>query len=142
MTNGDFFEALGYLCNPTRQCKLDAEMHPESQPAFESRYFRLTDKRPPPDRYNYYVLHEGADKWSIELRIYFNASSNIPPNISSMVVEPPPGVSHNARINRNEFIWRLIEHGFLLGNTQDAERIRNRVPSEHLADFNRGFQLS
>ena len=141
MNNSDFFEALGYLSNPSRQCKLDAEMPANSRSQFESLYYNLTGIRPQSNNLNYYILHQGADKWGVELRIYFTSSVNVPELITNMIVTPRPSTIYNARINNNEFIWRLIEYGFLLGETQNVERIRNRIPFEHLGDFENGFEL-
>ena len=142
MNDYEFFEVLGYLTNPNRQCKLDAEMPVNAQNGFESRYVRLTGITPQPDDHNYYILHEGADKWGVELRIYFNADfNNIPSTIQNMVVTPRPGTIYTRRINDNNLIWRLIEYGLLLSDTQDENRIRNRVPNQFLADFNRGYQI-
>ena len=142
MNEHEFFEVLGYLTNPNRQCKLDAEMHPRSQHNFESRYIELTGHAPQPDDHNYYILHKGADKWGLELRVYFvSASDNIPRAIQNMVVSPRPATIYNCRINDNNLIWRLIENGILLSDIQDEGRIRNMVPEQHSTDFNRGYQL-
>lgn len=142
MNANEFFEILGYLANPERQCKLDAEMHAKSRHRFESRYISLSGETPQPDDQNYYILHDDADKWGVELRIYFNADKScLPQAIQSMVVSPRPGGRYNTRINNNELIWDLIEHGFLLGDGQDIERIKNYVPAEYLADFEHGFSM-
>jgi len=142
MNDHDFFEILGYLGNPRRQCKLDAEMPAKAQAGFESRYARLTGVTPQPDNRNYYILHEGADKWGVELRVYFIAiPNNIPPIIRNMAVTPRPSTIYNRRINDNNLVWRLIEHGLLLSDIQNETRIRNLVPTQFLADFNRGYQI-
>ncbi len=142
MNDNEFFEILGYLTNSNRQCKLDAEMPANAQNGFESHYNRLTGIIPQPDNQNYYILHQGADKWGVELRIYFIANfDNIPLVIQNMAVTPRPSTIYNRRINDNDLIWRFIEYGFLLGDTQNESRIRNRVPNQFLADFNRGYQI-
>ncbi|MFH1371953.1 MAG: hypothetical protein ABII09_11805 [Planctomycetota bacterium] len=142
MDDHDFFIVLGYLAKPIRQCKLDAEMPTKEQSKFTSRYMRLTGITPQPDNRNYYILHEGADKWGLELRLYFIAeNSSVPPILRSMVVTPRPATIYNKRINDNNLIWHLIEYGLLLGDTQDESRIRGRVPSEYIDDFNIGYQI-
>ncbi len=46
------------------------------------------------------------------------------------------------RINCNEYIEYLAtNHGFQLGNNQDVNAIRATIPTQHLADFNRGLNL-
>lgn len=141
MNEHDFFEVLGYLSNPRRQCKLDAEMHPRTQQRFESRYAGFAGLVPQPDNHNYYILHPDADKRGIELRIYFYAESDsIPLAIREMVVTPRLGRIYNQRINNNDFIWRLIEYGFCLGDGQDEDRIRAQIPSLFVDDFDRGYQ--
>ena len=143
MDEYDFFEVLGYLTNPNKQCKLDAEMHPNVRDGFESRYVELTGIVPQPDNRNYYIWSEDANKWGLELRVYFYADSdNIPLTISSKVVTSRPGMIQNRRINGNDLIWHLIEYGFLLSDTQDEDRIRNMVPNQFIDDFNRGYQIS
>ncbi len=142
MNQNDFFEVLGYLSSPRRNCKLDAEMHSREQARFQSEYLRLTEIVPIVDDHNYYILHEGADKRGVELRIYFDADViNIPQIIRSMVRSSRPGEPRNSRINDNELIWKFIEHGFLLNDFQDVDRIRSRIPAQFLSDFERGFSL-
>jgi len=143
MDDHEFFEVLGYLTNPNKQCKLDAEMHPNARDGFESRYTRLTGIVPQPDNRNYYIWSEDANKWGVELRVYFCANSNnIPLAIRGMVVTSRPGTIYNQRINNNDLIWRFIDYGFLLGDTQVEDRIRNRVPDQFLDDFNSGYQIA
>lgn len=142
MNDSDFFEILGYFSNPHRQCKLDAEMPERARLSFESRYSGLVGIMPIPDNHNYYILHDGANKWGVELRIYFVGNlKNIPLIIQNMVVTPRPSTVYNRRINDNRLIWRLIEYGLLLGDTQNEGRIRNTVPSQFMSDFNRGYQI-
>ena len=142
MSQNEFFETLGYLSSPQRSCKLDAEMHSKAQREFESMYSRLTGVTPIVDNHNYYILHEGADKWGVELRIYFDAEErNIPSIIRNMVRSSRPGEPRTSRINDNSLIWKLIEYGFLLNDNQDVDRVRGRVPIEFVPDFERGFSL-
>ena len=92
--------------------------------------------------HNYYILHEGADKWGVELRIYFDSNeASIPQIIRNMVRSSRPGEPRNSRINDNKLIWKFIEHGFLLNDSQDVARIRSRIPTQFLVDFERGFSL-
>ena len=144
MIASEFFETLGYLANPASRCKLDAEMHHRSQSRFEEDYEARSGIKPsPPDNQNYYVLHSEADKWGVELRVYFFSTQggSIPVAIQPMVVSSRPGSLQNRRINNNTLIWDLIEYGFLLGDIQNEARIRRRVPPEHMADFESGFSL-
>jgi len=142
MNQNEFFEALGYLSSPQRNCKLDAEMHLGSQTRFESEYSHLTGIIPVADYHNYYILHEGADKWGVELRIYFDSNeASIPQIIRNMVRSSRPGEPRNSRINDNKLIWKFIEHGFLLNDLQDIARIRSKIPAQFLANFERGFSL-
>jgi hypothetical protein len=46
------------------------------------------------------------------------------------------------RINCNEFIEDLLDnHNFVNGFTQNLALIRSTIPTQYLADFNRGLTL-
>lgn len=137
----DFYESLGYLSNPIRQTKLDAELPIKEQTKFESKYHRLTGIIPKPDNKNYYILHNKVDKWGIELRINFISPGIIPQSLKKMAVQPRPSTKYTHRVNNNEFIWELIQAGFLLGDTQDDNRIRNLVPNKYLNSYNKGLKI-
>ena len=139
MTPQEFFECLGYLAAPHRETKLDAEVPESSRARFEEKYYKLTGIHPIPDNHNYYILHPGADKWGIELRIYFIANNNIPSALNRMRVTPRPGTKYNSRINDNKFIWKLVEYGFRLDDLQNLNLIKRKVPSQYMTDFNRGL---
>lgn len=141
----DFFVVLGYLASPDRECKLDVELPSTKEKSFKDRYAELSGVTPSVDHHNFYLWPEGSNKWGVELRIYFKADNmdNIPTAIRSMVVSARfPNPAHNCRINRNKFIWELIKHGFLLGDTQNLERIQERVPQEYMPHFERGLSLT
>ncbi len=139
MNAQEFFECLGYLASPQRETKLDAEVPEKARERFEKRYYNLTGVRPIPDNHNYYILHPDADKWGVELRIYFIANDNVPRPLNRMKVTPRPGTKYNDRINDNKFIWKLIEYGFRLGDSQDLNLIRSKVPPQYMTDFNKGL---
>ncbi len=137
----EFFEALGYLSSPDRMCKLDVELPSTSEQSFKGKYAELSGVTPSVDHHNFYLWPEGSNKWGVELRIYFKSDNrdNIPSAIRDMVVSARfPNTSHNCRINNNRFLWELIKYGFLLGDAQDVQRIRERVPSEYISYFERG----
>ena len=146
MKPSEFFEVLGYLAAPGRRCKLDVEVPITNAQSFKDKYAGLSGTEPMVDDHNFFLWPEGANKWGVELRIYFVANKvNIPSAILGMVVSPrfrpQSGTAHNCRINNNKFIWTLIEYGFILGDSQNAQRIRDRVPSEYISYFERGFSL-
>jgi hypothetical protein len=143
MDEPEFFEILGYLTSPKRNTKLDVETHPRKQDVFENKYRQLTGVNPVPDNHNYYVWDANADKWGTEMRIYFNGiSSNIHHKLHDLIVSPRPGFGYDFRINNNDFIWRLIEYGFLLQDEQDETRVRQHVPAQYQADFNNGYNIA
>ena len=141
MTPEELYKTLGYLTNPERICKLDAEMLEIKREGFVTRYQELTGVIPTPDNQNFFILHSDADKWSVELRIYFVRGDNIPEQLAIKVVKPRSVSPYNSRINNNKLIWELIEHGFRLGNEQDENEIRKRVPVEYIDIFNEGYAL-
>ncbi len=141
MNENELFESMGYLANPVRQTRLDAEMLEKDRARFEDQYYQLTGIRLTPNENSCYRLHDNADKWGIELRIYFVTADNVPESLREMIVSSISGSKYNARINRNEFFWNLVNFGFLLGDMQDETRIRERVPKKFIADFNRGYKI-
>jgi len=137
----DFFESLGYLASENRFTKLDVELPQNNQTKFETKYNRLTGINPKPDDVNYYVLHPNADKWGIELRIYFISNGNLPSHINHLVVKPRPDEIYNCRINNNKLIWELIQYGFRLSDVQNNDLIKSKVPITYIDDFKKGLLL-
>lgn len=138
----ELFKVLGYLSNPNRNCKLDAEIRFDKEQSFVAKYRGWSGETPIVDNHNFYLWPQGANKWGTELRIYFNADrNNIPATISDKVVKPRFVKTHNCRINNNDFIWQLIQYGFVLSDTQDEQRIRNRIPNEYISLFEEGFLI-
>lgn len=134
-----FFESLGYLASDKRMTKLDVELPYSSQIEFEKKYLSQTNVVPKPDNINYYVLHSDANKWGIELRIYFVSNGNLPSSLKKRRVSARPGGSYNSRINDNEFIWELIKYGFRLSNVQDVSFIESKVLETYKGDFKKGL---
>ena len=77
------------------------------------------------------------------MRLYFIENQDIPPCLEHMrrpsTYYRNEYKQYNARINNNEFIWQLIEYGFRLGDSQDLNLIRSKVPPQYISDFNRGL---
>jgi hypothetical protein len=118
-----FFLSVGYLASNKRQTKLDAELPKNSQSYFETRYRDITGITPKPDNLNYYLWDRGANKWGVELRIYFISNDNLPSNLKRSVVTARPGSKYNSRINENNLIWDLIKYGFQLSDRQNIDLI-------------------
>jgi hypothetical protein len=138
----DFFLILGYLASPERRTKLDIETHPKRQRRLEREYFGLTGVRLVPDDVNYYVWSPNVNKWGSELRIYFRKNNNIPPSLEAMAVAPRFSSNyHNARINNNDFVWKLIEYGFRAKDTQNVNLIRSKIPQNRMGEFDTGLNL-
>jgi hypothetical protein len=138
----DFFLILGYLASIERRTKLDIETHPERRQRLEQKYYRLTGATLFPDNVNYYVWLPDVNKWGSELRIYFCKNDSIPQALNAMVVRPRFSANyHNARVNSNEFVWKLIAYGFRARDTQDINLIRSNIPQNRMAEFNAGTNL-
>jgi hypothetical protein len=138
----DFFRILGYLASNSRHTKLDIETIPQFQNSVEKEYENLTGMKLLQDDHNYYVWPAGTNKWAPELRIYFIKNDSIPPSLSTIVRSARfESGEYNARINNNEFVWKLIKYGFRIGDTQDTSLIESKVPSIKLNDFKNGLKL-
>lgn len=142
MTENEFFRILGYLSSPKRATKLDIETHPRRRQSLERRYSQATGQIPVVDNANYYVWEPSTNKWGAELRIYFNGNrSTMPAALQEIRVAPRPGFGYEHRVNNNDFVWDLIDYGFLLGDRQNFNRIRDQVPEEFRSDFEDGFGI-
>lgn len=142
MNENEFFMILGYLASPQRATKLDIETHPRRRQSLEHRYSQATGQVPVVDNSNYYVWEPSTNKWGAELRIYFNGNlSTMPSALQEMRVASRPGFGYEHRINNNDFIWDLIDYGFLLGDGQNLNRISDQVPEELRSDFEDGLGI-
>lgn len=143
MTENEFFEILGYLSSPSRNTKLYIETHPRRRATLEEQYQSLTGDELEEDNINYFILQGEADKRGAELRIYFNGDiATIPTHLSDIRVGSRPGDGYQNRINNNSFVFRLIEHGFRVGNGQDYALISPLVPEDFITEFENGFSIT
>lgn len=120
MTMEEFNQALNYLRDPIREVLIEAEMPVSSQNRFENIYTLSTGGSPLPARTDcapYYVWELGANKWGVELRLYFISDSDIPKALEELCVNNSRHGydKYDKRINNNEFIYNLFENGFVLG---------------------------
>lgn len=128
MTQTEFDEVVVYLSDPNRQTLIEAELPFGSQERFENSYADLTENYPLPvntAQAPYYVWDEGANKWGVELRLYFLSDQNLPPALASLCVNNNRHgyEQYDRRINNNDFIYELFSRGYILG-TQIPGRIR------------------
>jgi hypothetical protein len=119
MTGQELDQAFEYFNQPTMQVYIEAEIAHSSRLRFEEEYAGLTNNSPLPiqtDEKPYFVLDSTADKWGIELRIYF-IDDNIPNFLDAISTSNTrPGYeAYNRRINKNELINYLFSRGFRLG---------------------------
>jgi len=136
-----FYISVGYLASNERQTKIDVELPRKSASNFEKQYQEITGVLPIPDNINYYILDHTANKWGVEMRIYFNSNKNIPSYLARLVVDSRPSSGYNSRINNNKLVWKLIRHGFRLSNKQDMKLISSKIPKAYWEDFQYGLSL-
>lgn len=128
MTQVEFDEAVIYLRDPNRQTLIEVELPLSSQIRFENLYSNLTGNYPLPANTSeapYYIWGVGANKWGVELRLYFISDENLPIALASLCVN---NTRHgyeqfDKRINNNDFIYDLFSRGYIL-NTQIPSRIQ------------------
>ena len=150
MTNQEFYVCAGYLAKTLCITAIEVEMPIRRQPNFVSDYGVWTRNYPLPTNSNtapYYVWQtsNNDDKWGLEIRCYFNSNDQMPQQLFN-VLEPRlfqnrPGYLHERRISTNDFIIKLLQNGFILGNNQNYIRIQSFIPSQYLADFDTGYNL-
>lgn len=131
-----FFESLGFLA---RYADFQAEVPPQSERAFEERYAMFARVRPVLGNNGYYPVridHHG-DKWGAELRIYFPEGRNLDlPDKIEIRAGSADGIH---RINNNSFWWQLVRIGFRLGTLHLTNEIRDSIPQQFQANFDRGL---
>ncbi|MCJ7446119.1 MAG: hypothetical protein MUO72_00325 [Bacteroidales bacterium] len=98
-------------------------MRHKDKAQFDQRYLDSTGFTVPSnsERNPYYVWSLDAppnDKWGIELRLYFISDENIPAPLNTLATENSRHgyEKYDKRINNNEFIWRLFQNGYKLGD--------------------------
>lgn len=123
-----FFATLRHLA---LCADLQAELPPASVEGFLGRYSQLAGAVPRPGDPGFYVLSEPLNKWGPELRIYFPATPTELDELyfgEDIEVRDAQG-DGQYRINNNDFFYDLAAYGFVLGPTQDIDRIRARIPA-------------
>jgi hypothetical protein len=127
MTQTEFDESVIYLSDPNRQTLIEVELPFGSRERFENTYANLTNNYPLPTNMAqapYYVWDEGANKWGVELRLYFISDENLPAALASLCVNNNRHgyEQFDRRINNNDFIYDLFSRGYIL-DTQIPGRI-------------------
>ncbi|MHB8336960.1 MAG: hypothetical protein ACYC6P_08370 [Ignavibacteriaceae bacterium] len=127
MTQTEFDESVIYLSDPTRQTLIEVELPVNSQTRFENLYATLTNNFPLPvstEQAPFYIWAAGANKWGVELRLYFVSDGNLPNSLNELCVNNNRHgyEQYDRRINNNDFIYDLFSRGYVL-NTQIPGRI-------------------
>ena len=100
-----------------RRLLLEVEVTAESRSEFQTRYTMATGITPPVS--THYQIQD--NKWGCECRIYFDAEEWVVQSLERLgytVENREGGGYHNEyeyRINSQELFWRLIEHGYRIG---------------------------
>ena len=77
--------------------------------------------------------------WGSEGRIHFYVSNPLIPGFFKQTAGTGNIIS---RTNCNEFVKHIvINHSFVMGDTQDIVAIRNTIPASYISDFNHGLTL-
>jgi len=101
---------------------IDVELKPKDKNRFDKKYVEYTGLKIPANTTQkpYYLLEENANKWGIELRLYFSKTELIPTELLQLSVKNNMHgyEQYNRRINNNEFIWKLFANGYKLGQNK------------------------
>ena len=83
--------------------------------------------------------NENQGAWGSEGRIHFYVRNPLIPGF----FKPTAGTGNIiSRTNCNEFVKNIvINHSFVMGDTQDIVAIRNTIPASYISDFNHGLTL-
>ena len=145
----------GFFANPARNTEIEVELKASSIPAFIERYRALAGQNarlPAPSGPPFTVLDDSADKWGVELRLYFLAPREVWMELPDPTVKVTRDTRWSAakkgpyhRISTKGFVNHMFKLGFQLGrfsHKRDYSRIRDRVPAKYRADFDKGYNLS
>ncbi len=123
MTDQEFLNCLNYLMLIHNDVWLEVEMRHKDKNRFDNQYSQFTGLDVPTNTstYPYYVWEPNADpnsKWGIELRLYYVSDENTPQELLDISRNNNRHgyENYDKRINNNEFIWKLFQNGFRLGN--------------------------
>jgi hypothetical protein len=149
MKDQELYINVGYLANPIRKTNIEVEMPQGSQAQFIKNYALWTSNYPLPLNSNtapYYVWPPKRDKWGVEMRAYFISNDNTPQALLNILepskIQKRPGYDiWSRRISTSENIIPLLKIGFVLGISQDKNRIEELIPAKFMEDFNYGYNL-
>ena len=123
MTEQEFLKCLNYLKSIQSNVWIEVEMRHKDKNRFDTKYMQLTGLNVPANAstYPYYVWSPNADpnsKWGIELRLYYISDENTPQELLNISKNNSRHgyEKFDKRINNNEFIWKLFQNGFRLGD--------------------------
>lgn len=137
-TNEQLMEVLGYLANPVVGTRLEIQVRPDGQAAFEQVYLDATGTTAPsPGEQGYSVLRPSSDKRGPQMRVYLTPSGRTPRQLVPIIKN---GHRKQQRISRNELVYAMLKRGFLIGSPT-LERILPRIKKPERAAFGRGFDL-
>ncbi len=121
MTPEQVEQVVEYLRDPIRLTLIEAETKDSARIRFEIRYVAASNNYPLPidtTQHPYYVWPHGTNKWSYQLRLYYSSDDNVPAVLANISKNHRrPGYQNtNKRIDDTDFIFQLIQRGFILGN--------------------------
>lgn len=144
MTDNIFYQWVGYLCNPLRAADIHVETSPKKADGFRLEYRHLTGEvlLLPGSSKPFYIWPPNTNKWGTEWRVYFRGKQEALPKMRDDFKVLSGRSRGWLRINNKEFISKLFQNGFLIGdNTYNEERIRSNVPPRFVDAFERGYLL-
>ena len=114
MNNRDFIDFLKSLQS---DFFLEAEAKPDKMTNFINKYNRRYTPHIDPDTNGVCTLGANVDKWGVELRIYLNDITGMPPRWASRVYR---NRKHRAnefayRIDDNTLVNELFDNGYRIG---------------------------
>lgn len=122
----DFVVALAYLSIPGN-CSLIADVPPQHYEEFSERF-----------PYAHFGHISNTQRNSCQFTIRFTDATNMPISLANEVMPSDTekiGEKESVRIIRTAFCYDLIDNrGFVFGNEQDVEAIREKIPN-HLKDI-------
>lgn len=140
MQEDSYYRTVGYMtANAT---VVECFTAHDKANAFRVRYLastgRSADQEP-----NFTVHSPNANKYGVQLRITYHQADGFAPYFGphSITVTGHYAKPELRRVNSVAYVHELFALGFILGRSQNAARIRARVPDEFVADFDAGLAL-
>ena len=134
-SNEKYYRTVGFLA---KNSKIIARVTPKTENNFVNFYVSI--KNIQPYDLSGYEVDTCVNTWGNVIRIIFD-TKNISSLSSFSFKNKPVSGSNDHEMIVNDLYWgmELLEMGFNIGNEHDVDEIRNKIPEQHIKNFEEGL---